>query len=143
AHRGADIAVTHRLHDQRRVTGGFVYRRTESMAGTVKNQRIGQARGAACLLKLSSHGCEMTVACSLRRKQPSLRFSRTAKHQQLRHAFADEYVTTGSPGFTTRIKDHPPSPVDVLNADPKDFLRTEPRILHDDEDVFQRLFSHD
>ncbi len=41
-----------------------------------------------------------------------------------------------------RIEDQPPAPVDVLNSYPKDFLRTQPGILDDDEDVFHRLFRY-
>src|SRR6266576_6256120 len=51
-------------------------------------------------------------------------------------------MTASGPGLAVRIEDQPPAPVDVLNSDAKDFLRTQPGILDDGEDVLHWLFRH-
>ena len=59
-HRGADIAVTHRLHYERQIAGCLIDCCTEGMAGAVKNQRIGQTC-SKCLSELLGYSCEMTA----------------------------------------------------------------------------------
>jgi len=60
SHRGADVAMPHRIHDDFQIFGGFVYEGSVSMPRAVKNDGQRQPCGLPRLSELLGDSCEMT-----------------------------------------------------------------------------------